>query len=30
VLGKSLKEILKELKDSYQVDKILENEYAGH
>jgi len=30
VLGKSLKEILRELKDSYQVDKILENEYAGH
>ncbi|MBA7650180.1 Bifunctional folate synthesis protein [subsurface metagenome] len=30
VLGKSLKEILKELKDSYQVDKILENGYAGH
>jgi len=30
VLGKSLKEILKELKDSHQVDKILENGYAGH
>ena len=30
VLGKSLKEILKGLKDSYQVDKILENGYAGH
>lgn len=30
VLGKSLKEILKGLKDSHQVDKILENGYAGH
>ena len=30
VLGKSLKEILKELKDSHQVDKILENGDAGH
>ena len=30
VLGKSLKETLKELKDSHQVDKILENGYAGH
>jgi len=30
VLGKSLKEILKGLEDSHQVDKILENGYAGH
>jgi len=30
VLGKSLKEILKGLKNSHQVDKILENGYAGH
>lgn len=30
LLGKSLKEILGELKDSYQVDKILENGYGGH
>ncbi|MFQ6066661.1 MAG: 2-amino-4-hydroxy-6-hydroxymethyldihydropteridine diphosphokinase [bacterium] len=30
VLGKSLKEILKGLKDSYQVDKILENRDGGH
>ncbi len=29
-MGKSLKEILKELKDSHQVDKILENKYGGH
>jgi 2-amino-4-hydroxy-6-hydroxymethyldihydropteridine diphosphokinase len=30
VLGKSLKEILKELKDFHQVYKILENIYGGH
>jgi 2-amino-4-hydroxy-6-hydroxymethyldihydropteridine diphosphokinase len=30
VLGKSLKEILKELKDSHQVEKILENRDGGH
>lgn len=30
VLGKSLKEILKGLKDLHQVDKILQNGYAGH
>ncbi len=30
VLGKTLKEILKELKDSHQVEKILENRDGGH
>lgn len=30
VLGKPVKEILKDLKDSHQVDKILENRYGGH
>ncbi len=30
VLGKSLKEILRKLKDSYQVEKILESSYGGH
>jgi len=30
VLGRSLKEILRELKDSYQVEKILESSYGGH
>ncbi|MFQ6067557.1 MAG: 2-amino-4-hydroxy-6-hydroxymethyldihydropteridine diphosphokinase [bacterium] len=30
VLEKTLKEILKELKDSHQVDKILENRYGSH
>ena len=29
-LGKSLKEILKGLKDSHQVDKILETRYGSH
>ncbi|MFQ5834693.1 MAG: 2-amino-4-hydroxy-6-hydroxymethyldihydropteridine diphosphokinase [bacterium] len=30
VLGKSLKEILKELKNSHQVEKILENRHGDH